>query len=335
MSGGAATTNPEAKDVPSGGSKRSALLGFMVFCLASAIVIGINGVPLNRETIFLWILVGLLAVSAADLRGWARGVVVDWLPFFAALFAYDLLRGKVGNDPLFSPHIFPQIRIDEFLSGGSVPTVALQGRFYHPGILHWYDVAAWAVYLSHFFVVFAVAGILWRFAKPRFIEFRAMVLTLTVAAFLTYALFPAVPPWMASDDGVIGPVTRVIGGVWEELGVHHAAALWEHGSTLSNEVAAIPSLHTAYPVMLLCFFWSSGWRARIVCFLYALAMSLTLVYTGEHYVTDVLLGWIFAISAFFVVRAVLEWRAERVRKRAEREIVTEPGPLSDEARLRW
>ncbi len=325
----------ETEEDASRGSKRSVLIGFVTFCVASAFLIGVVGVPLSRETIFLWLLVGLLAVSASDLRGWARGVVVDWLPFFAALFAYDLLRGQVGNDPLFSPHIFPQIRIDEFLSGGSVPSVALQDRFYDPGVLHWYDVAAWATYLSHFFVVFAIAGILWRFAKPRFIEFRAMVLTLTAAAFLTYALFPAVPPWMASDDGVIGPVTRVVGGVWEELGVHHAAALWEHGSTLSNEVAAIPSLHTAYPVMLLCFFWSSGWRARILCFIYALAMSLTLVYTGEHYVTDILLGWIFAICAFLAVRRVLDWREARVRERAGREPVTDPGPLSEEAQLRW
>jgi membrane-associated phospholipid phosphatase len=323
----------ETQDAPSGGSKRSALIGFVVFCAATAILIGAKGVPLNRETIFLWVLVGLLAVSAADLRGWARGMIVDWLPFFAALFAYDVLRGQVGNDPLFSPHIFPQIRVDEFLSGGTVPSVSLQHHFYDPGVLHWYDVIAWATYLSHFFVVFAVAGVLWRFAKPRFIEFRAMVLTLTAAAFLTYALFPAVPPWMASDDGAIGPVTRVVGGVWEELGVHHAAALWEHGSTLSNEVAAIPSLHTAYPVMLLCFFWSSGWRPRIICFIYALLMSTTLVYTGEHYVTDVLLGWIFAIATYFAVRKVLDWRAVRARARAA--VITDPGPLSDEARLGW
>ena len=71
--------------------------------------------------IFLWVLVGLLAVSAADLRGWARGVIVDWLPFFAMLFAYDLLRGRVGNDPLFAPHVTAADQVDEFLFSGSVP----------------------------------------------------------------------------------------------------------------------------------------------------------------------------------------------------------------------
>jgi hypothetical protein len=33
-------------------------------------------------------------------------------------------------------------------------------------------------------------------------------------------------------------------------------------------------------------------------------MSFTLVYTGEHYVFDVMLGWVYAITTFFVVRVI-------------------------------
>ena len=238
---------------------RSSLVGLVIFVTASVILVAMEGVPLSREVIFLWVLVGLLVVSAADLRGWARGLIFDWLPFFAMLFAYDLLRGWVGNNPLFEPHVLPQIDVDEFLFG-FVPPVELQQALYEPGVLHWYDVAAWAIYLTHFFAAFAIAGYLWHVARPRFLQFRAMVITLSAAAFATYALFPAVPPWMASDDGVIGPVTRVVGGVWGELGVEHAAAIWDRGSTFSNEVAAMPSLHTAFPVLFLCFFWAGGTR---------------------------------------------------------------------------
>ena len=269
---------------------------------------------LSRELIFLWVLVGLLAVSAADLRGWARGVIFDWLPFFALLFAYDLLRGWVGNHPLFDPYVLPQIHVDEFLFG-SVPPVELQQGLYDPGALQAYDVAAWLVYLSHFFATVAIAAVLWRVARPRFLRFRAMILTVSAAAFVTYALFPAVPPWMAADDGVIGPVSRVIGGVWRELGIQHAAAIWERGSTFSNQVAAIPSLHTAYPVLILCFFWGSGRWARIACVAYAIAMSVTLVYTGEHYVADVIAGWAYAFAAYAVVTRAYARREERERAR--------------------
>lgn len=309
-------------------SKRSALIGLVVFCAGSVLLIAFNGLMLSRDLVFLWILIGLLAVSAADLRGWARGVIVDWLPFFGALFAYDLLRGIVGNDPLFTPHVFPQIRVDEFLFGG-VPTVDLQQRLYDVGSIHWYDVAAWAVYLSHFFAAFAIAAILWRVARPRFLRFRAMLLTLTAAAFVTYAVFPAAPPWLASANGDIGPVDRVVGGVWNQLGVDHAAAIWERGSTFSNEVAAIPSLHTAYPVLFLCFFWSSGLRARIICGAYALAMSFTLVYTGEHYVADVILGWVYAIATYAGVSRVLAWRARRSAAAGGR-VVVDLAPAPEE-----
>ena len=316
-------------------SHRSALIGLAIFATASAILVWRNGVPLSRDVIFLWVLIGLLMVSVADLRGWARGVIVDWLPFFAVLYAYDLLRGWVGNNPLFAPHLTPQIDVDKFLFNGSVPSVELQRAFYEPGVLHWYDVAAWATYLTHFVVAFAIAGYLWRTARPRFLQFRAMIVTLSAAAFATYALFPAVPPWMASDDGVIGPITRVVGGVWGELGVEHVAAIWDRGSKFSNEVAAMPSLHTAFPVLFLCFFWSSGIRVRVIAFIYAVAMSLTLVYTGEHYVADVIAGWLYAIAVFLVVRRIYAWREERKRRREAAEAPTPDPTLPVEAPLHW
>jgi membrane-associated phospholipid phosphatase len=37
---------------------------------------------------------------------------------------------------------------------------------------------------------------------------------------------------------------------------------------------------------------------------YALAMALTLVYTGEHYVVDVLVGWLYAALTVAAVGAV-------------------------------
>ena len=126
-----------------------------------------------------------------------------------------------------------------------------------------------------------------------------MVITLSMAAFATYALFPAVPPWMASDEGTIEPITparsATSGSTW---GSGAGSAVWGHGGgDWSNPVAAVPSLHTGFPVLILCFFWPTGNKlVRGICLTYALAMSFTLVYTGEHYVFDIVLGWIYAIA---------------------------------------
>lgn len=286
---------------------------FAAFLVILALLISIYGIMISRDTIFLLLLAGLLAISAADLRGWARGVIFDWLPFFAALYVYDLLRGFAGSNPLYAPHVLPQIRVDEWLFAGALPTVWLQERFFEAGQIHWYDLLAWGTYLTHFFGVFVVAAVLWRVARPRFLEFRAMVLALTFAAFLTYLVAPAAPPWMASDQGAIGPVSRVVGDVWGTLGIEPAKTVMSAGSKFSNQVAALPSLHAAYPVLIMCFFWSSGRPARILCASYALAMGLTLVYTGEHYVADIVLGWAYALAAYLAVSRI---RASLARRRA-------------------
>jgi membrane-associated phospholipid phosphatase len=53
--------------------------------------------------------------------------------------------------------------------------------------------------------------------------------------------------------------------------------------------------------MLLLFFWGAGRRARIGLGAYTLAMGFTLVYGGEHFVADVVAGWLAALLCFGVV----------------------------------
>jgi hypothetical protein len=297
--------------------RRNALIGLGAYLVATVVLFAFTGVLVARESIFLWLLVGLLAVSFADVRGFARGVIFDWLPFYLILVGYDLLRGYVGSNPLFPPHFLPQIDADRFLFGGTVPTVWLQERLYEVGQLPWYDVASWIVYMTHYFAVFVVAAWLWRSSRVRFLEFRAMVLVLSIAGFLTYALLPAAPPWMANDHHLIGSVTRIPGSVWTELGIAPAASIWDKGTSLYNPVAALPSLHAAFPMLILCFFWRSGAWARGLTLGYVLAMAWTLVYGGEHYFFDVLLGWAYAVSVFLSVRWMrARWGERRARARA-------------------
>ena len=89
-----------------------------------------RGIPVGRERLLLWIVLGLLALSTANLGGWARGVVFEWLPFALVLAVYDLLRGHADGLP-FSTWYRPQLEADAFLFGGTVPTVWLQDRLWH------------------------------------------------------------------------------------------------------------------------------------------------------------------------------------------------------------
>jgi membrane-associated phospholipid phosphatase len=51
---------------------------------------------------------------------------------------------------------------------------------------------------------------------------------------------------------------------------------------------------------------------------YPLAMTFTLVYSGEHYMTDVFMGWIYVALVYAVAALVERWWAPISRVRAAR-----------------
>jgi|tagenome__1003787_1003787.scaffolds.fasta_scaffold20679983_2 membrane-associated phospholipid phosphatase len=280
-------------------ARRLTLAGAAAFTAASVALVAAKGLILSRDWLFAWLLLGLLAVSLADPKRWVRGVVVDWLPLMIVLLCYDLSR-PVQEWLGTGPHVFPQLDADRWLFG-ALPTATLQHSLYDPGVAHWYDYATFFVYLSHFFVTLGVLAVLWKVSYPRFREYRTLVVALATAGFVTYVLFPAAPPWLAAWEQHIAPVPRTLGSMWGAVGIEPAHALFENRGEFYNQQAAIPSLHAAYPMLLLLFFWGAGRWARIGLGAYALAMGFTLVYTGEHYVTDIVVGWIYAGGVFAAV----------------------------------
>ena len=283
------------------------LAGFLAVLGAST---AIWGLPWSRDRMAIWVVAGLAAVSLADLKSWARGMLVDWAPLFAVLFTYDLLRGY-ADGLMSSAHVLPQLQFDEWLGGGTAPTVYLQQHFWTRTQPHWWDYAAWTVYTSHFFTAIIVAAVLWRVAHDRFRSFAAMFVSLTLVGYATYVLFPAVPPWMAAQQGYIPFVDRVVPNMWAHVGVQPAQMIFEGGNRYANDVAAMPSLHAAYPVLMLLFFWRAGWAVRGLLAAYALAMGTSLVYGGEHYVADILVGWVYAAAIFGAAVAIRRARARR------------------------
>ena len=269
-----------------------------------------EGVPVGRERLLVWIVLGLLALSTTNLVGWLRSVVFEWLPLALVLAAYDLLRGR-ADGLLFSAWYRPQLEADAFLFGGSVPTVWLQDRLWHgTSDVRWYDYASWTVYVSYFVATYLLAGVLWFFARARFRRYVGSVALLAGMAFATFALFPAAPPWLASREGELDWTTRLIGPISGHVPFFSFSfeGLWERGSEYSNPVAAVPSLHAAYTLLITLFLWRTApWAwARALLVLYPLAMAFALVYTGEHYVVDILLGWAYTLAAVSVVGRIAD-----------------------------
>jgi hypothetical protein len=300
--------------------RRRSLIGWVVLITAFVVATVVLGLPQSDDTVLIWLAAALLVASLDDLSRWRRGVLVDWLPLYAVLAIYAALRGYASHT-LWGPFARPQVDFDKLIGFGKVPTVRLQRRFFNPHHLHVWDYAAWAVYTSHFFVSYIVAAVLWKRSHDRFRRFIALFVGLTFVGYVGYVLYPAMPPWMSSWHGLTGgPVYRIVPVVWEHLGIKSAAALFTKGSAYDNDVAAMPSLHAAYPMLLLLFFWSRVRRwVRALLVTYVLAMAVTLVYTGEHFVADEVAGWICAITVFFVGSRLLNrWDARHWLRRRPR-----------------
>lgn len=320
---------------------------FLVLGALFAVVSGVFGFPTGREVVTAWVLALLLCACGGEWRVWWRAVVQDWGPLIAVLFAYDLLRGqadeigarladlpaldngKVGAAGIDYAHVLPQLRADEWLfgwlTGGSVPTVWLQDQLFVPGDVQWYDALIVPVYMSHFIVPMALAVALWISSYQLFRRYVWTFVALTVVTLATYALFPAAPPWMASLNGYLPEgVARVTSVTLQATGVGTIRSAVQQGEAYANAVAAIPSLHSAVPFMVLLFCWSLvRVRSRVLLALYVVAMTFTLTYGGEHYVVDAFVGWAYAAAAVY---AVAWWS----RRREHREPVEVGAPVSED-----
>lgn len=327
-------------------------VGLVLYCV-------FLGLPLDRGGMILWIAIGLVAASIGRRR--ARTVILDFLPLALVLVGYDFLRGAA--ETLGMPtHWHFQLDVDKALFGGHVPTVWLQEhlRYQH---VQWWEIPVALCYLSYFVLALATAGVLWLRSRRDFYRWVARYVSLCLVAFTIFALFPAAPPWAAArcsnadvashpshpacmfqppalvNGGLLGPFQHAHAGVHpyvqrisprglDFLHVTRADAVLRNGQYTVDLVAAMPSLHSAGVLLFVIFMWRRvrpWWRPLLA--LYPLAMTFTLVYSGEHYVSDVLFGWLAAVLVS-VAAAYVERRMAARHKTDQQEHVSEPAAVS-------
>ncbi|GAB4252378.1 MAG: phosphatase PAP2 family protein [Thermoleophilia bacterium] len=252
-----------------------------------------------------FVIIGILLLIAVTR---SLAVVRDWAPFGLLLLGYEYLRGLAPSLGM-KVNIFPMIDADRAFFG-ILPTVRLQRWLYDPGAPDLIDYAATLLYLMHFVVPVGFAFLLYLRRRQDFRRFAVAMVALSYLAFFTYVLYPAMPPWMAAEQGFIPPVHNVfeetLATIAEGPAVPSAV-----GFIRSNPVAAMPSLHAAYPTMVFLFaLLVFGRRARAFIF-YPAAVWFAIVYTGHHYVVDAVIGVAYAVLTFHAVEWVFAWRRKR------------------------
>jgi inositol phosphorylceramide synthase catalytic subunit len=123
---------------------------------------------------------------------------------------------------------------------------------------------------------------------------------LNVLGIITYHVVPAAPPWYFHKFGcAVDLFARSYEGaalarVDAFLGIPYFRNFYGRASEVYG---AIPSLHVAYPLLIVFYGWRRhGAFGRALSIFYSLWMCAAAVYLDHHWITDIVLGWAYAVA---------------------------------------
>jgi membrane-associated phospholipid phosphatase len=227
-------------------------------------------------------------------RGWGD-VLLQVALFVGAYLLYQLVRGLVdGNDVAKATwNAYKVINLERTLHVFVEPSIqawALNNR--------WLMDIADSTYLNAHYVV-TLGALVWIYLKRNesFYFVRNMFMMAMAFALIGYALYPTAPPRLMPAWGFTDSIQQFTG-----ITVEHGPS-----SALLNLYAAIPSMHVCFALMI-------GWPmarlvknsiAMIAWALYPLFITFVVIATGNHYLTDVVLGAITALASALLAKQLL------------------------------
>jgi membrane-associated phospholipid phosphatase len=271
------------------------LLGPIILVVGLLIVFVVSGwvVPPYLFILALALpLIGIVLVTGREDR-------LTWTAYILGFVVFAYLRAVADATPIPVAYDYV-IAADRWLGGGVVPTVALQNRFYTLGSPSTWDYYTLLTHFTYFFVPHLFAFALWTHNRGLFRRYVVAALVTYYAALLACILLPTAPPWLAGQTGALPHVFRVAEDVYG--GVSAEAYDYAYAVAGTNAVAAMPSLHQAIATLIALATMRVHPLAAVLGWGYAVTMGLALVYTGEHYVVDLLAGVALAWGAWRLMK---------------------------------
>ncbi|MGO4875371.1 phosphatase PAP2 family protein [Pedobacter psychrotolerans] len=165
------------------------------------------------------------------------------------------------------------------------------------------DVLTGLFYLMWVPVPLAFATYLFFKNRKQFVYFSLTFLWVNLLGFVVYYAFPAAPPWYVQEHGFqfiyhTAGNTAGLSRFDHFFNIHLFQGIYSKGS---NVFAAMPSLHSSYPLIVLYYALKNKMGATINIFFFILVMGIwfAAVYNSHHYVLDVFGGMICAVVAIF------------------------------------
>jgi membrane-associated phospholipid phosphatase len=273
--------------------------------LATAYLVVLGSLGLGGP--FHWALATIFVASRVA-RPRVSSALGDALPF--ALFAavYDLLRVArrfvvAQGVEVWRPYWFDQVVFGVGVHPDRLTLNELFARHHWPLV----DFVTGCAYFSYIYAVlgFAIFIALVDRTGAGARRIRALgwtFLAVNVAASLTYLLYPVAPPWYAAAHGFgpVDPATPASPAAlvrWDALvGFPYFQHFYAHASDVFG---SMPSMHCAYPMLLLLYALELRRLPIIVALaLFQVVMIFSAIYLQHHYVSDIIVGMLYAILGY-------------------------------------
>jgi inositol phosphorylceramide synthase catalytic subunit len=231
----------------------------------------------------------ILFNSLFYLSGVTRRFILGFTVFIVFWILFDSMKA-FPNYRYNAVHIESLYRLDGRLFGIGEQTLNEYWQAHRTTFL---DVLTGICYLCWIPLPLAFAGYLFYRDKEWFFCYALSFLLVNLLGFIIYYIYPAAPPWYVQEYGFrFHPGTPGnVAGLGRFDSYFHVGVFSALYSKSSNVFAAMPSLHAAYPLTVL--FYGMKYRLGWINIVFATIMAgiwFAAVYSGHHYVLDVLAG---------------------------------------------
>jgi hypothetical protein len=271
------------------------LLGFSIFYLLWCIYI----IDFRIDHIYFYLLIASFMLLHKVTRKFALGMLF----FIIFWIIYDGLR-VFPNHRISTVNIIQPYEIEKSIFGlyyeGSRVTLNEYFRFNSHKIL---DIITALFYITWVPIPLSLAIYFFFKDTRKLLLFTACYLFANLIGFIGYYSYPAAPPWYFDTYGDVfrldvGPSAAGLLRFDKIIGFPLFEGLYTKNS---NVFAAIPSMHSAYPIITWYFARKNApkWFVTII-FIDIIGIWFSAVYSFHHYFIDVLLGGMVAFISIFI-----------------------------------
>lgn len=238
------------------------------------------------------------------LSSFTRKFIIGFSIFIVYWIIFDYMKA-LPNYTFNTVHIQDLYNAEKSIFGLNVAEKIITPNEYW--IIHqasWLDLLTGIFYLCWIPVPLAFAGYLFLKNKLLFLHFSFTFVLVNFIGFIVYYIYPAAPPWYMQQygDGFIPTTAGNTAGLSRFDQLTGSTIFQSLYAKSSNVFAAMPSLHSAYPLIVLYYGIKKkvGLLMTVIFTIVMVGIWFAAVYTSHHYILDVLAGIAAATLAIVI-----------------------------------